>query len=73
MVSGFHSIISQSRNRITLYSSNYTGSGKESFILKEFNQQTDIEDIVKLASAPLTERPDGIVTVAKYSSTTREN
>ena len=73
MVSGFQSMVSQSRNRVTLYNSNYSGSGKESFILKEFSQQTDLEDIVKLASAPLPERPDGIVTVAKYSSTTREN
>mmetsp|Transcript_3205 Transcript_3205/g.3727 ORF Transcript_3205/g.3727 Transcript_3205/m.3727 type:complete len:255 (+) Transcript_3205:68-832(+) len=48
-------------------------NAKSSFILKEFNDYQDLETIIQLSSQPLPQRPDGIVTVAKYSSATRQN
>lgn len=37
-------------------------------MVKEFNSMEQLEEIVKLASQPLPERPDGIVLVAKFTS-----
>ena len=39
-------------------------------MVKEFNTYEQLEEIVKLAAQPLPERPDGIVTIAKYTTTT---
>ena len=41
-------------------------------IVKEFSQYEDLQQLVELASQPLPERPDGIVTVVKYSSSQRQ-
>jgi hypothetical protein len=41
-------------------------------MVKEFSLYEKLEEIVQLASQAIPERPDGIVCVAKYSSTTRE-
>ena len=61
----------------TLFSSttnnDFFGENRNSFMLKEFSTYDDLTEIVKLSSMPLPERPDGIVTVAKYSSTRRQN
>lgn len=51
----------------------FFGENRNSFMLKEFSSYEDLTEIVKLSSMPLPERPDGIVTVAKYSSATRQN
>jgi len=45
---------------------------RSSFVIKEFSNQEDLKEIIKLASNALPSRPDGIVTVAKYTSATRE-
>jgi hypothetical protein len=37
-------------------------------MVKEFAEYEQLEEIVRLASQPLPERPDGIVAVAKYTS-----
>lgn len=66
-----HSSRPRGNKNLALASTN--GNSKESFILKEFNQQEDLKEIVSLASQSLPERPDGIVTVAKYTSATRQN
>jgi hypothetical protein len=42
-------------------------------MVKEFNTYEQLEEIVKLAAQPLPERPDGIVTVAKFTSATRDD
>jgi len=42
--------------------------GDSSYMVKEFNMYEELEEIVKLASQPIPERPDGIVCVVKYSS-----
>lgn len=47
--------------------------GDSSFVVKEFSQYNELEEIVQLASQPIPERPDGIVCVVKYSSTMRED
>ncbi|KAL3936323.1 MAG: hypothetical protein SGBAC_008338 [Bacillariaceae sp.] len=47
----------------------YGDSG--SFIVKEFSQYEELEEIVQLASQPIPERPDGIVCVVKYTSSSR--
>jgi hypothetical protein len=49
----------------------YYGEPSGSFMVKEFSQYDELAEIVKLASQPLPERPDGIVVVAKFSSVTR--
>lgn len=54
-------------------SSSYQNDPSSSPIIKEFSQLDDLKDIVSLASQPLPERPDGIITVAKYSSATRQD
>lgn len=41
-------------------------------MLKEFGEYEQLEEIVRLASQPLPERPDGIVVVAKYTSSIKE-
>ncbi|MGK3746867.1 MAG: hypothetical protein ACI90V_013730 [Bacillariaceae sp.] len=50
----------------------YYGESSGSYLVKEFNEIEELENIVKLASQSIPERPDGIVVVAKYSSVTRE-
>jgi len=47
----------------------YGDSG--SFMVKEFSQYEELEEIVQLASQPIPERPDGIVCVVKYTSSSR--
>jgi len=42
-----------------------------SFMVKEFNQYEELEEIVQLASQAIPERPDGIVCVVKYTSSSR--
>jgi hypothetical protein len=49
----------------------YYGESSGSYVVKEFSRYEELEEIVKLASQPIPERPDGIVCVAKYSSATR--
>jgi len=49
---------------------NYYGGFDSSYIVREFSLYEQLEDIVDLASKPLPERPDGIVTVAKFTSAT---
>lgn len=46
----------------------YYGESSGSYIIREFSEYEQLEEIVKLAAQPLPERPDGIVTVAKYTS-----
>ena len=46
----------------------YYGESAGSYMVKEFNTIEQLEEIVKLAAMALPERPDGIVTVAKFSS-----
>jgi hypothetical protein len=50
----------------------YYGESSGSYLVKEFNKIEELENIVKLASQSIPERPDGIVVVAKFSSVTRE-
>ena len=40
-------------------------------MVKEFSQYEELAEIVRLASQPIPERPDGIVCVAKYTSSIR--
>jgi hypothetical protein len=49
----------------------YYGESSGSSMVKEFSQYDELIEIVKLASQPIPERPDGIVVVAKFSSLTR--
>jgi hypothetical protein len=49
-------------------SSSYYGESESSFMIQEFSTFESLENIVKLAAKPLPERPDGIVTVAKFTS-----
>mmetsp|Transcript_2295 Transcript_2295/g.3158 ORF Transcript_2295/g.3158 Transcript_2295/m.3158 type:complete len:243 (-) Transcript_2295:85-813(-) len=46
----------------------YYGESAGSFVIKEFSSMEQLEEVVKLASCPLPERPDGIVCVAKFTS-----
>ena len=46
----------------------YDGESGSSFVLREFGAYDQLEGIVELTGRPLPERPDGIVCVAKYSS-----
>jgi len=50
----------------------YYGESGSSFVVREFSDYEQLEEIVKLTAQPLPERPDGIVCVAKYTSSTRE-
>lgn len=52
-------------------SQSYYGDS-QNFMVKEFSQYEELEEIVGLASQPIPERPDGIVCVAKYSSASRK-
>jgi len=49
----------------------YYGESSSSFMVKEFSQYDELEEIVQLASQPIPERPDGIVVVAKFTSSRR--
>jgi hypothetical protein len=49
----------------------YYGESSGCFMVKEFSQYDELEEIVQLASQPIPERPDGIVVVAKFSSVSR--
>uniref|UniRef100_A0A7S3P9R0 Thioredoxin domain-containing protein n=2 Tax=Amphora coffeiformis TaxID=265554 RepID=A0A7S3P9R0_9STRA len=69
-VSSTRTASSTSRNKHTLLS---VGTAKGDYMVKEFSTMEQLEEIVKLASNPLPERPDGIVTVAKFTSTTVDN
>ena len=51
----------------------FFGENRDSFMLQEFSAYEDLIEIIKLSSMPLPERPDGIVTVAKYTSKIRQN
>jgi hypothetical protein len=42
-------------------------------MIKEFSTFESLENIVKLAAKPLPERPDGIVTVAKFTSVSQRD
>ncbi|CAB9505264.1 Ubiquitin-2 like Rad60 SUMO-like [Seminavis robusta] len=46
----------------------YYGESSGSYMVKEFAEYEQLEEIVKLAAMPLPERPDGIVCVAKFTS-----
>lgn len=52
---------------------NYYGSFDSSFIIREFSIYDQLEDIVSLASKPLPNRPEGIVVVAKFTSSTNSD
>ena len=58
---------------LLLTNTEFYGESQESFMLKEFSTNEDLTDIIQLSSQPLPERPDGIVMVAKYSSSTQRN
>jgi hypothetical protein len=45
----------------------YYGESAGSYMIQEFNDYDQLAEIVRLASQPLPERPDGIVTVAKFT------
>ena len=49
----------------------YYGESSGSYMVKEFSSYEQLAEIVKLASEPMPERPDGIVVVTKYTSATR--
>jgi hypothetical protein len=51
----------------------YYGEGDSSFMIQEFSTFDGLEQIVKLAAKPLPERPDGIVAVAKFTSSIRKD
>ncbi len=51
-------------------SDSYYGSFDSAFIIREFSIYDQLEDIVNLASKPLPDRPEGIVVIAKYTSST---
>ncbi|KAG7341634.1 hypothetical protein IV203_023587 [Nitzschia inconspicua] len=59
--SAIHSMVGDARG-------DYYGESSGSFMVKEFSEYEQLEEIVKLASQPIPERPDGIVVVAKFSS-----
>jgi hypothetical protein len=44
-----------------------------SHILRDFNTFDQLHEIVNLAALPMPQRPDGIVTVAKYTSASSDN
>ncbi|KAL3921209.1 MAG: hypothetical protein SGILL_002868 [Bacillariaceae sp.] len=46
----------------------YYGESSGSFMVKEFADEDQLQEIIYLASQPIPERPDGIVVVVKYSS-----
>ncbi|KAL3923188.1 MAG: hypothetical protein SGILL_001798 [Bacillariaceae sp.] len=47
-------------------------AANDSFMVKEFSDYDQLQEIVQLASQPIPERPDGIVVVVKYSSLQRD-
>jgi len=49
-------------------SDDYYGSVDSAFIIREFSIYDQLEDIVNLASKPLPDRPEGIVVIAKFTS-----
>lgn len=49
---------------------NYYGGFDSSYVVREFSLYEQLEDVVDLSSKPLPERPDGIVAVAKFTSST---
>jgi hypothetical protein len=49
----------------------YYGETDSAVMVKDFSLYEQLEEIVKLASMALPERPDGIVCVVKFSSATR--
>jgi thiol-disulfide isomerase/thioredoxin len=49
----------------------YYGESSGSFMVKEFSLYEDLQEIVKLASQSMPERPDGIVCVVKFTSASR--
>ncbi len=54
-------------------SDNYYGSSDSAFIIREFSIYDQLEDIVNLASKPLPDRPEGIVVIAKYTSSSNSD
>lgn len=50
----------------------YYGEVDSTPMIREFATMEQLEEVVKLASQPLPERPDGIVTVVKFTSEIRE-
>ncbi|GKY94874.1 hypothetical protein MPSEU_000452300 [Mayamaea pseudoterrestris] len=46
----------------------YYGESAGSFMVREFNSYEQLEEIVSLAAQSMPQRPDGIVTVAKFTS-----
>eukprot|EP00529_Nitzschia_sp_RCC80_P032760 CAMPEP_0113448812 /NCGR_PEP_ID=MMETSP0014_2-20120614/4966_1 /TAXON_ID=2857 /ORGANISM="Nitzschia sp." /LENGTH=230 /DNA_ID=CAMNT_0000340049 /DNA_START=145 /DNA_END=837 /DNA_ORIENTATION=- /assembly_acc=CAM_ASM_000159 len=48
-----------------------SSSSSSSFVVRDFSLLEELEEIVQLASNPIPERPDGIVVVAKYTSSSR--
>jgi hypothetical protein len=56
------------RVNIAMRLSSYYGGSESSFMIQEFSTYDALENIVRLSAKPLPERPDGIVTVAKYTS-----
>ena len=63
------------RRRISILLNSYYGGESESGSspIKEFSLFEQLQQIVELSSQPMPERPDGIVTVVKYTSSTRED
>jgi hypothetical protein len=50
----------------------YYGESSESYMVKEFSQYEELDEIIQLAGQALPQRPDGIVCVAKYTSMKRQ-
>jgi len=44
---------------------------QQSFVVREFSMFEQLEEVVKLAARPMPERPDGLVTVVKFTSAFR--
>ena len=50
----------------------YQSLDSSSSLVKEFSLYSQLEELTELASNPLPDRPDGIVTIAKFSSLERK-
>jgi len=62
-----------SHMRIYSGSSGADGQNPDSFMIKPIVEYEALENIIKLASKPLPERPDGVVCIIRYTSNTRND
>lgn len=51
---------------------NFQSVDSSQSLVREFSLYSQLEELTDLASQPLPQRPDGIVTIAKFSSVTRQ-